>query len=36
MPDRFPQEAVLRDGKRVLIRTFAEHDTQALFAESRV
>ncbi len=31
MPDRFPQEAVLRDGKRVLIRPFAEHDTQALF-----
>ena len=31
MPDRFPQEAVLRDGRRVLIRHFAEHDTQALF-----
>lgn len=31
MPDRFPQEAVLRDGKRVLIRPFAEHDTQTLF-----
>jgi len=31
MPDRFPQEAVLRDGRRVLIRPFSEHDTQALF-----
>lgn len=31
MPDRFPQEAVLRDGRRVLIRPFAEHDTNALF-----
>lgn len=31
MPDRFPQEVVLRDGRRVLIRSFAEHDTQALY-----
>ena len=31
MPDRFPQEVVLRDGRRVLIRPFAEPDTQALF-----
>ena len=31
MPDRFPLEAVLRDGRRVLIRPFAEHDTKALF-----
>jgi len=31
MPQRFPQEAVLRDGRRVLIRPFAEHDTQALY-----
>ena len=31
MPDRFPQEVVLRDGRRVLIRPFTENDTQALF-----
>ncbi len=31
MHQRFPQEAVLRDGRRVLIRPFAEHDTQALY-----
>lgn len=31
MPDRFPQEAVLRDGKRVLIRPFNAHDTEELF-----
>ena len=31
MPHRFPQEVVLRDGRRVLIHTFTEHDTQALF-----
>ena len=31
MPDRFPQEAVLRDGSRVLIRPFAAHDTEALW-----
>ena len=27
----YPQEAVLRDGKRLLIRPFAEHDTPALY-----
>ena len=27
----YPQEAVLRDGKRLLIRPFAEGDTQALY-----
>lgn len=27
----YPQEAVLRDGKRLLIRPFAAQDTQALF-----
>ena len=27
----FPQEAVLRDGRRLLIRPFAEGDTQALY-----
>ena len=27
----FPQEAVLRDGKRVLIRPFTQNDTQALW-----
>jgi GNAT superfamily N-acetyltransferase len=31
MPERFPQEVVLRDGRRLLIRPFAEHDTEALF-----
>lgn len=31
MSDRFPQEAVLRDGRRLLIRPFTEHDTEALF-----
>ena len=31
MPDRFPQEAVLRDGRRVLIRPFNAHDTEELF-----
>lgn len=31
MPDRFPQEAVLRDGRRVLIRPFTERDTDALY-----
>jgi GNAT superfamily N-acetyltransferase len=31
MPHRFPQEVVLRDGRRVLIRPFNENDTQALF-----
>ena len=28
----FPQEAVLRDGKRVLIRPFTQQDTAALYA----
>ncbi|HEY2740411.1 MAG TPA: hypothetical protein VGK45_18510, partial [Thermoanaerobaculia bacterium] len=31
MPERFPQEVVLRDGRRLLIRPFSEHDTDALF-----
>ena len=31
MPDRFPQEAVLRDGRRLLIRPFAEKDVDALY-----
>ena len=31
MPHRYPQEAVLRDGRRVLIRPFAAHDTEALY-----
>ena len=31
MPSRFPKEVVLRDGRRVLIRLFTAHDTQALF-----
>jgi GNAT superfamily N-acetyltransferase len=31
MPDRFPQEAVLRDGSRVLIRLFTAGDTAALY-----
>jgi GNAT superfamily N-acetyltransferase len=31
MPSRFPKEAVLRDGRRVLIRPFTALDTQALF-----
>jgi len=31
MPERFPQEVVLRDGRRLLIRPFAEHDVDALF-----
>ena len=31
MPHRYPQEAVLRDGTRVLIRPFNEHDVDALF-----
>ena len=31
MPDRFPQEAVLRDGRRLLIRPFAERDVDALY-----
>lgn len=31
MPTSFPHEAVLRDGRKVLIRPFAHHDTRALF-----
>ncbi len=31
MPDRFPQEVVLRDGRRVLIRTFNENDADQLY-----
>ena len=30
MPHRFPQEAVLRDGRRVLLRPFARKDVKAL------
>jgi GNAT superfamily N-acetyltransferase len=30
MAHRYPQEAALRDGRRVLIRPFAEHDTREL------
>ena len=31
MPHRYPQEAVLRDGRRVLLRPFTSKDTSALF-----
>jgi GNAT superfamily N-acetyltransferase len=31
MPHRYPQEAVLRDGRRVLIRPFERRDTDALY-----
>lgn len=31
MPHRYPQEAALRDGRRVLLRPFAEKDVQALY-----
>lgn len=31
MPHRYPQEAVLRDGRRVLIRPFAAGDVDALY-----
>ncbi|MGH9363444.1 MAG: GNAT family N-acetyltransferase [Thermoanaerobaculia bacterium] len=31
MPQRFPQEAFLRDGRRLLIRPFAAHDVDALY-----
>ncbi len=31
MPHRFPQEAVLRDGRRVLLRPFARKDVAALY-----
>ena len=30
MPHRYPQEATLRDGRRVLLRPFAEKDVDAL------
>src|SRR6476619_310180 len=32
MPDQFPQEAVLRDGRRLLIRPFHQNDTDALYS----
>jgi RimJ/RimL family protein N-acetyltransferase len=32
MPNRYPQEATLRDGRRALIRPFTERDTDALYA----
>lgn len=31
MADRFPQEAVLRDGRRLLLRLFNENDVDALY-----
>ena len=31
MPHRFPQEAVLRDGRRVMLRPFAKRDVGALY-----
>jgi GNAT superfamily N-acetyltransferase len=31
MADRFPQEALLRDGRRVLLRLFTENDTGPLY-----
>lgn len=31
MPHRYPQEAVLRDGRRVLLRPFTEKDVDALY-----
>lgn len=31
MPHHYPQEAVLRDGRRVLLKPFTENDTQALY-----
>lgn len=31
MQNRYPQEAVLGDGRRVLVRPFAEQDPQALY-----
>jgi len=31
MPNRYPQEATLRDGRRVLIRPFTQTDVDALF-----
>jgi GNAT superfamily N-acetyltransferase len=32
MPHRYPQEAVLRDGRKVLLRPFAERDVEELYA----
>ncbi|HQN40256.1 MAG TPA: GNAT family N-acetyltransferase [Thermoanaerobaculia bacterium] len=32
MSNRFPQEAVLRDGRRLVLRPFQQGDTQALYA----
>jgi len=31
MPNRYPQEAALRDGRRVLLRPFEAKDTEALY-----
>jgi GNAT superfamily N-acetyltransferase len=31
MPNRYPQEAALRDGRRVLIRPFTERDTEGVY-----
>jgi GNAT superfamily N-acetyltransferase len=31
VPHRYPQEATLRDGRRVLLRPFAEKDTDGLY-----
>jgi GNAT superfamily N-acetyltransferase len=31
MPIRYPQEAVLRDGRRLLVRPFTENDVDALY-----
>jgi len=31
MPHRYPQEAALRDGRRVLLRPFEPRDTEALY-----
>lgn len=31
MPHRYPQEAALRDGRRVLLRPFSEKDVDALY-----
>ena len=31
MPDRFPMEAALRDGTRLLVRPFRREDTEALY-----
>ena len=32
MPHRYPQETILRDGRKVLLRPFADKDADALFA----